>query len=131
MSLLAWAICLAWLAATVVVALFRGRRGVLEGRGPLALRRLRSPTIYLFSAYLLIAALVTPLSPGETVSPLLGLALALPLAYALATFSAIGAARPSRGLATLLALLHAGAVLSAAAIILALASPRFVPPWLR
>ena len=87
--------------------------------------------MYLFAGYLLVAALVTPLSPGESASPLLGLSLALPLAYALATFSAIGEARPSRLVAVALALLHAGVVLVAAAMVLALASPRFVPPWLR
>lgn len=131
MSLLAWVACGGWLAAAALVALLRGRRGVREGRGPLAIRRLKSPTVYLFSGYLLVAALVTPISPGESASPLLGLSLALPLAYALATLSAIGDARPSRRAAALLALLHAGAVLAAAAMVLAAASPRFVPAWLR
>lgn len=130
MSLLAWCACVGWLAAALLVALRRGRRGFREGRGPLAVRRLKSPTLYLFSGYLLVAALVTPVSPGETVSPLLGLALALPLAYALATLSAIGDARPSRPTAALLGLLHAGVVLAAAAVVLAVASPRFVPEWL-
>jgi hypothetical protein len=131
MSLLAWAACAGWLAAAALTAIARGRRGVREGRGPLAIRRLKSPTLYLFSGYLLVAALVTPVSPGETVSPLLGLALALPVAYALATLSSIGEARPSRRAAALLGLLHAGAVLAAAAVVLAAASPRFVPGWLR
>lgn len=131
MSPVAWASCAAWIAVAVAVALVRGRRGVREGRGPAVRGRLRSPTVYLFSAYLLIAALVTPHSPGESVSPLLGLALALPAAYALASLSAIGSPRPSRATAALLATLHGGAVLAAAAAILALASPRFVPAWLR
>jgi hypothetical protein len=131
MSPLAWAGCAAWIGAAVVVAGLRGLRGAREGRAPLARRRLKSPTVYLFSAYLLVAALVTPLSAGESVSPLLGLALVVPPAYALATLSAIGSARPSRGAAALLAALHGGAVLAAAAAILAAASPRFVPAWLR
>ena len=131
MSPVAWAICGAWIVAAVGVALIRGRRGVREGRGAAAARRLKSPTAYLFSGYLLIAALVTPPSAGESTSPLLGLSLALPVAYALASLSAIGAARPSRGGAALLAALHGGAVLAAAAVILAISSPRFVPAWLR
>ncbi len=130
MSLLAWSACLAWIAAALLVALRRGLRGIRDGRGPLAARRLKSPTLYLFSGYLLVAALVTPVSPGETVSPLLGLALALPLAYALATLSSIGDAHPSPRASALLALLHAGVVLAAAAMVLAAASPRFVPRWL-
>jgi hypothetical protein len=130
MSPLAWLLCAAWLLAAALTALFRGLRGARQGRLPLALRRLRSPTIYLFAAYLLVAALVTPPSPGETTSPLLWLGLSLPLANALAALSAIGDARPSRGAALLLALLHGGAVLAAAAVILALVSPRFVPAWL-
>ncbi|MCC6554999.1 MAG: hypothetical protein IT372_18680 [Polyangiaceae bacterium] len=131
MSAVAWAVCAAWIAAAAAIAAIRGRRGAREGRLPLAARRLRSPTPHLFAAYLLVAAWVTPRSPGETASPLLGLALALPAAYALATLSAIGSPRPSRAEAALLALLHGGALLAAAAVVLAISSPRFVPAWLR
>jgi hypothetical protein len=127
---LAWLLSLACLLAATFVSLLRARRGIHEGRAHLAKQRLKSPTIYLFSAYLLVAALVTPPSPGETTSPLLWLAFAIPLANALAAGSAIGQTHP-RGITRLaLALLHGGAVLAAAVIILALASPRFVPVWL-
>ncbi|MRG97312.1 hypothetical protein [Polyangium spumosum] len=127
---LAWLLCVTWLLAAVLVSVLRGLRGAREGRAHLAARRIKSPTIYLFSAYLLVAALVTPHSPGETTSPLLWLAFAIPLANTLAAWSSIGQAQP-KGLTRLgLALLHGGALLSAAACILALASPRFVPVWL-
>jgi hypothetical protein len=131
MSPLAWIACLAWIAAALSVAAWRARRGILEGRGHRAAARLKSPTPYLFSAYLLIAALVTPVSSGETLSPLLGLALALPVSYAVATLSSIGSERPSPTARAALALLHGGAALASAAVILALASPVFVPAWLR
>jgi hypothetical protein len=127
----AWIACAAWIVAALVAAIAGARRGIGEGRGARAAARLKSPTIYLFTAYLLIAALVTPRSAGESTSPLLGLALALPLAYALATLSAIGRERRSALPALGLALLHGGAVLAAAAIVLAVASPAFVPLWLR
>ena len=130
MSPLAWLLCLTWLLAAALVASLRGARGLREGRRHLLARRLKSPTIYLFAAYLLVAALVTPPSPGETTSPLFWLALAIPLANALAALSAIGSPRPSRTAALGLALLHGGAVFAAAAVILALASPRFVPSGL-
>jgi hypothetical protein len=120
-----------WIALAAVVAARRGARGVRQGRRALLVARLKSPTAYLFSAYLLVAALVTPLSPGETTSPLLWLAFALPIAYALSSLSAIGSERPSPLEALLLGLLHGGTLLSAAAIILATASPRFVPTWLK
>lgn len=127
---LAWFLCVTWLLAAVLVAVVRGVRGAREGRAHLAVQRIKSPTIYLFSAYLLVAALVTPHSPGETTSPLLWLAFVIPLANALAAFSSVGQTQP-KGLARLgLALLHGGAVLAAAACILALASPRFVPGFL-
>jgi len=127
---LAWLLSTAWLLAALVVAILRGRRGFREGRGHLAVRRLKSPTIYLFAAYLLVAALVTPPSPGESTSPLLWLAFAIPLANALAALSSIGQTDPKPLSRLGLALLHGGAVLAAAALILALASPRFVPAWL-
>lgn len=127
---LAWLLSLAWLFAAILVSLLRARRGIHEGRAHLAAKRLKSPTIYLFSAYLLVAALVTPPSPGETTSPLLWLALAIPLANALAAGSSIGQTHPKGSTRLGLALLHGGAVLAAAALILAIASPRFVPGWL-
>ena len=131
MSLAAWIAASAWLAAAAIVAAIGARRGVAEGRGPRAKARLASPTIYLFTAYLLVAAFVTPRSSGETTSPLLFLALLLPIAYALATLSAIGRERRSPLAALALAVLHGGAVCAGAAIVLALASPAFVPAWLR
>jgi hypothetical protein len=130
-SPLAWIACFIWIAAAIGVAALRARRGLREGRGARAAARLKSPTPYLFSAYLLIAALVTPISSGETVSPLLGLSLALPLSYALATLSSIGSERPSLAVCAALAMVHGGAALASAAVILALASPAFVPAWLR
>jgi hypothetical protein len=130
-SVSAWIACVAWLAAAIVTAAIRAAKGIREGRGDRAAARLKSPTVYLFSGYLLIAALVTPVSPGETISPLLGLALAVPLAYGLATLSAIGSEEPSPTARVALAILHGGVVLAAGSIILALASPAFVPAWLR
>lgn len=128
---LAWIGCLAWIGAALAAAALGARRGLREGRGKRALARLKSPTVYLFAAYLLLAAWVTPRSAGESTSPLFWLALELPVAYALATLSAIGAPRRNAGAAIALALLHGGAVLAAAAITLALASPGFVPAFLR
>jgi hypothetical protein len=131
MSTVAWLGCLLWISAAVTTSAFLARRGLAQGRGKRALARLKSPTVYLFAAYLLIAAWVIPRSPGESTSPLLWLALVLPLAYALATLSSIGPTRKRAVAAILLALLHGGAVLAAAAIVLALASPAFVPALLR
>lgn len=131
MSFLAWILSALLVAASMLVAGTRGARGIREGRGKLARARLRSPTPYLFAGYLLVAALVSPSSEGESTSPLLWLSLVVLGAYALATLSAIGDERPSRATAAGLALLHAASFLAAAAIVLALSSPRFVPPWLR
>lgn len=124
-------VCSAWIAAAALAAGLGARRGVGEGRGPRAAARLKSPTLYLFTAYLVVAALVTPTSAGESASPLLGLGVVLPAGYVLATFSAIG--REKRGaVASLgLAVLHGGAVLAAGAVVLALSSPGFVPAALR
>jgi hypothetical protein len=130
-SPIAWLLCVVWITAALAAAAVGARRGIAEGRGRRAAARLKSPTIYLFAAYLLVAALVTPLSPGESTSPLLWLAVVLPLGYAVATLSAIGAEKRRPAAAALFALLHGGAVLAAAAIVLALASPAFVPRWLR
>lgn len=131
MSPVAWIVCALWIAASLAAAAIGARRGFGEGRGPLARARLQSPTIYLFSAYLLVAALLTPRSPGESTSPLLWLGLTLPLAYALGTLTSIGRARRAPPAALAFALLHGGAVLASAAVILALASPAFVPSWLK
>lgn len=122
--------CVAWIVAAIVTAGFRGVQGAKQGRLPLAVLRLKSPTIYLFAAYVFVAAMVTPQSAGETTSPLVWLSLCIPLANALAVFSAAGKLKPSRGEAFVLALIHGGALVAAAALILALASPRFVPVWL-
>ena len=131
MSTAAWALCSAWIAAAAIAAALGARRGLAEGRGKRAAARLASPTIYLFTAYLLVAGFVTPRGAAESTSPLLWLGLLLPIAYALATLSAVGRERRSPIAAAGLALLHGGAVLAGAAVILALASPAFVPPWLR
>ncbi|HRI66951.1 MAG TPA: hypothetical protein PK156_22045 [Polyangium sp.] len=114
----------------MTTALVRGVRAAKKGRLHLAFLRLKRPTIYLFSAYLLVAAIVTPPSPGESTSPLLWLALCIPLANALAVLSAVGKPQPSRLEAFVLALVHGGALVAAAALILAVVSPRFVPVWL-
>src|SRR5689334_9792403 len=106
MSLLAWIACLAWISVTLAVAATNARRGLRADRGHLVTARLKSPTIYLFAAYLLIASWVTPRSPGESTSPLFWLAFTLPLTYALATLSSIGNARRSPMAAIALALLH-------------------------
>lgn len=131
MNLGAWIGSLAWIAVALGAALRGARRGLREGRGPRAAARLKSPTLYLFTGYLLLAALVTPHSAGESASPLLGLALVLPIGYALATLSAIGAERQRVAAAIGRAAIHGGAVLAAAAIVLAVSSPEFVPAWLR
>ncbi|MDI1446735.1 hypothetical protein [Polyangium sp. 6x1] len=127
---LAWLLSVTWLLVAALVAVIRGVHGAREGRAHLAARRIKSPTIYLFSAYLLVAALVTPKSPGETTSPLLWLAFAIPIANALAAVSSVGQTQPKGLTRAGLALLHGGAVLAAAACILAIVSPRFVPIWL-
>jgi len=128
-----WALglCIAWVLAALVFAAARGAKGARAGRIGLFHDRLRSPTVYLFSGYLLIAALVTPLSPGETTSPLLWLAAALPVWWAVASLASIGAARASLAGGLGLAALYGGAVLAGALLILQLASPAFVPAWSR
>ncbi len=131
LSLAAWIACSTWLAAAVAVAAAGARRGIAEGRGGHAAARLKSPTIWLFTGYLVLAALVSPLSPGESASPLLGLGVAIPTAYALATLSAIGRAHRGALGALGLAVLHGGAVIAASAIVLALLSPAFLPAPLR
>ena len=85
----------------------------------------------LFAAYLLVAAFVTPMSAGESTSPLLWLALALPVAYAASAFAAAADERPAVAVRLGLAMLFGGAVFAAAAVILAVVSPAFVPRWLQ
>lgn len=131
MSPIALTLCVLWIAVALVAAAVGARRGLREGRGPRAWARLTSPTVYLFTAYLIVAGWATPRSPGESTSPLFGLALVLPAAYALATLSAIGRAERPRLAAIGLGVLHGGAVLAAAALVLAAASPEFTPGWLR
>lgn len=128
-----WALglCLAWVAASLAFAAVRGARGARAGRIALFYERLKSPTVYLFSGYLLIAALVTPLSAGETTSPLLWLAAALPVWWAVASLASIGAARVPFAAGLGLAALYGGAVLAGALLILQVASPAFVPAWAR
>ncbi|MEO7331261.1 MAG: hypothetical protein ABI193_21980 [Minicystis sp.] len=131
MAPIAWICCLLWIGAALAAAALGARRASREGRAQLVRARLQSPTVYLFAAYLAVAGFVTPTSPGESSSPLLWLALVLPLGYALASLSAAGARDRPPLARLLLALLHGGAVLAAAAVVLALASPAFVPKALR
>lgn len=130
-STAAWSVCAIWLAVALGVALWRGGVAVREGRARDALRRVRSPTVYMFAGYLLVAALVTPKSAGESTSPLLWLAIALPVAYIGSSFAAAADERPRVVVRLALAALFGGAVLAAAAVILAVVSPVFVPIWLR
>jgi hypothetical protein len=123
-------ICGVWIVIAVSLSLVRGVRGARHGRLPLAIARLKSPTIYLFAAYVFVAAIVTPPSAGETTSPLMWLSFCIPVANALAVFSSVGKPQPSRSEAFVLALIHGGAMVAAAALILAVVSPRFVPVWL-
>ncbi|MBK8253676.1 MAG: hypothetical protein IPK82_13540 [Polyangiaceae bacterium] len=131
MSRAAWIACIATLAVAVFVTARRTYKARIRGTFVLAVKRVQSPTVILFSAYLLVAALVVPVSDGETGSPLLWLAPAFPIVYAMASFSA--AANPKAPLPErlALALLFAGTLASAAAITLACVSPAFVPVWLR
>jgi uncharacterized membrane protein len=131
MSAAAWSVFAIWITAAVATAALRGRRAIRAGRARAALRRLRSPTVYFFAAYLLVAALVTPLSAGESTSPLLWLALVLPVAYAASALAAAADEHPGAPVRLALGLLFGGAVVAAAAVILALVSPSFVPRWLR
>ena len=131
MSTLAWILAASLVVTSFALALVRGRRGVREGRGAHALARLKSPTVYLFMAYLLVAGFVSPTSEGESASPLLGLAVAIPIAYATASFSAIGSEHPKPWHALLLGIVHGMAVLAAAAMVLAVVSPAFVPALLK
>jgi hypothetical protein len=131
MSRAAWLACSLWIAAAAVSAVAGARRGLSEGRGRRAAARLKRPTVYLFTGYLVLAALVTPASAGESGSPLLGLGVVIPVGYVLATLAAIGREQRRPVAALGLAALHGGAVLAAAAVVLAVASPAFVPSFLR
>lgn len=119
------------LALAFASAIAGGARGLREGRGKLLRARLFGPTIWLFAAYLLIASVVTPISRGESASPLLGLAIAVPFGYGLATLASIGAAKRSWAASLALGLLFGGAMLAAGALVLALLSPRFLPTPLK
>ncbi len=127
----AWAIAVAWLAVAAALAVRGAILGARAGRAPAIFARLKSPTVYLFAGYLIIAALVSPRSTDETSSPLYGLAIALPLAWAAATCAASSVAARAWPSAVALFLLYGGAVLTSGAIVLAVTSPAFVPPWLR
>jgi hypothetical protein len=131
MSGVAWVVCVVWVAVALAVAAARGATALRTGRSAAALRRLRSPTVYLFAAYLLVAALVTPRSEGDSTSPLLWLALALPVAYAASSLAAAADERPRPAVRLGLAALFGGAVVAASVLILAIVSPAFVPKWLR
>ena len=131
MRLGAWLVCLAWIAVALGAAVLGARHGLSAGRGRRVAARLKSPTVYLFTGYLVLAALVTPHGADESASPLLGLALVLPVAYALASLTAIGDDRGRPAAAIARAAIHGGAVLAAAAVVLAWSSPAFVPAWLR
>lgn len=131
MAAAAWTVCTIWLAAALGVALWRGVAALRRGQARAALTRSRSPAVLMFAAYLLVAALVTPLSVGESTSPLLWLALALPVAHTASAFASGADAHPHLLTRIALALLFGGAFLASAALILALVSPAFVPAWLR
>ncbi len=131
MAYWAWIVCLASVAAAIGSAAVGLVRGARAGRARLVTHRLASPTVYLFAAYLLVAALVTPRSAGETVSPLYGLAVVLPASWALASLASIADAQARGPSAIARALVHGCSVIGAAAIVLAIASPAFVPMWLK
>lgn len=130
MSAIAWSVLASWIAVAIVVTAVRGRAAIRRGRAGDALRRVKSPVVYLFAGYLLVAGLVTPISAGESTSPLLWLAIVLPIAHAASAFAAAADERPGAMVRAGLAVLFGGAVLAAAAIILAVVSPAFVPGWL-
>ena len=131
MKMGAWIVCGLWIAVAIGIAGVRGVSAVRSGRARLATRRLKSPTVYLFAAYLLVAALVVPMSAGESTSPLLWLAIALPIAFVGSAFASAAEDRPRAWARVALALLFGGAVLATSAVILAIVSPAFVPMWLR
>lgn len=131
MKRIVWIVCILIQLLCVFAASIGAAKGLREGRKANLIARLKSPTIFLFSAYLLVASLVLPVSPGETASPLLGLSMAIPLLYALASLAALGSNPSVLGQRISLALLFFGSALSAGLILLALFSPAFVPAWLR
>lgn len=131
MKAAAWIVCALWIVIAIGIAAARGASAMRSGRARLAIQRVKSPTVYLFAAYLLVAALVTPMSAGESTSPLLWLALALPIAFVGSAFASAAEDRPRAWIRIALALLFGGAVLAAAAVILAIVSPAFVPRWLQ
>jgi hypothetical protein len=128
---LAWLVALGIIAVALGLAVRGAFVGLRAGRAPAVYARLKSPTVYLFSGYLVIAGLVSPRAPGESNSPLYGLAFALPLAWALAAFAASADEKPALPTAALHFLVFGTAVLASGAVVLALTSPGFVPPLLR
>jgi hypothetical protein len=127
----AWWVSVAWLVVALAVAARGFVVALRAGRGDAIRARLKSPTVYLFAGYLVIAGLVSPRSPGESSSPLYGLAVALLFGWVAATGAAAAVAERTWTSAALHFTLYGGAVLAAGALILALSSPAFVPPWLR
>jgi len=129
MSRSAWIGALVLLAAAFASALAFGLRAHRAGELR-AGRILRAPATWLFVVYLLGSGLLVPTSEGETASPIVGLALALPVLAVLASVASLGAPKRiwARGL---LAIVFGAAMLAAGAVTLAIASPRFVPVWLR
>lgn len=131
MSTAAWIVCALWIAFAIGIAAVHGAKAVRSGRARLAVRRVKSPTVYLFAGYLLVAALVVPQSAGESTSPLLWLAIALPAAYVASALASAADEAPPAWKRIAFAVIFGGAVLAIAAVILALVSPAFVPKWLR
>lgn len=131
MSPAAWTVCLVALG----LALALGVRGALVATSDerrRALGRLASPLVWLVTAYLAAAALLVPVSEGESASPLVGLALGLPPLYLAAGLAAGLAARAKvRAARAAVALVLGLAMLSVGLVTLALVSPRFVPAWAR
>lgn len=130
MKPIAWLICAIVLTSSALAALAGALKGLRQGRKAHLIARLKSPTILLFSAYLLVASLVLPVSPGESASPLLGLSLSIPLLYTMASLAALGSAEPKLGFRLALAFLFFASALAMGAILLALFSPAFMPAWL-
>jgi hypothetical protein len=124
----------AWLSLFGALTLLSLAAGVgLARRGwradPHPWRRATSPTMWGFAGYLLLAGLLVPHGPDESASPLVGLAAVLPLWMAL---SGLASAAPVRSAARIGAALLLGlGVVTSSALVLALVSPRFVPPAFR
>jgi len=131
MSRPAWILIAVADALALATALAGLRRGIAQNALTTARQRLSSPTPYLLAAYLCVAAIVTPKSTGESSSPLFGLSLLIPVAYALATLASLGRAKPTSFRAVTLGALHGFAFVANAAVTLAAVSPEYVPGLLR